>query len=316
MTDSTSLRKIKPHFSGLSGSSLKLIAIISMIIDHIGVAIVSYLPGIDDKNGLVYASYWILRLIGRIAFPIYLFLIVEGFQYTRNKLLYSIRLFIFAFISEIPFDLALKNTLFDWKHQNVFFTLFIGLLVIWGFSMSREKWANLLPPILIKVGGIASASAYLTYKIVSSKPSSITLNVYVMSVIAAIVALCFVLSLIAVCVRKRGDHEGLVICLYLFFLALGMLSADLLHTDYNSTGVLALAIMYLYRNDYYKRMTAGCLILTALSSATELVSFVAIPMVINYNQKRGLRLKYFFYIVYPVHLLLLYVISVHILYLR
>lgn len=101
------------RFRGFTSFDLKIIAVISMIIDHTGVIL---FPGVD-----------IFRIIGRIAFPIYCFLLVEGFFNTSSREAYVKRLCIFAVISEIPFDLSLYNEIFKPERQNVFFTLAIGL---------------------------------------------------------------------------------------------------------------------------------------------------------------------------------------------
>lgn len=110
----------------MEGSTLKLIAIITMIMDHIGACI---LPQFFGYKG-IYSLYIILRVIGRMSFPIFIFLLVEGFQHTRNRYRYALRLIIFAFISELPFDLAVSGTLIELSYQNVFFTLAIGMLVM------------------------------------------------------------------------------------------------------------------------------------------------------------------------------------------
>lgn len=80
---------------------------------------------------LVLMADRVIRKIGRPAFPVFCFFIVEGFCHTRNVKNYAVRLGIFALISEVPFDLAIFGTPFHWGHQNVFFTLFLGLLLIW-----------------------------------------------------------------------------------------------------------------------------------------------------------------------------------------
>lgn len=107
----------------LNGFTLKLIAIITMAIDHIGACLF--------PNAL-----W-LRCIGRISFPIFCFLLVEGFLHTHNRPRYLIRLCAFALLSEIPFDLAFYGEIY-WDYQNVFFTLALGFLCMLLLE-SRQK---------------------------------------------------------------------------------------------------------------------------------------------------------------------------------
>lgn len=113
------------HKISLSGSSLKILALLIMLIDHMG--------------AILFPQYFFLRIIGRLAFPIFCFLLVEGFIHTKNVKKYALRLGIFALISEIPFDLALFNRPFDFSHQNIFFTLFIGLLVLIGIHKFKQR---------------------------------------------------------------------------------------------------------------------------------------------------------------------------------
>lgn len=138
---------------GLSGSTLKCIALITMLIDHIGATIVEGILNRDypavlsndsyraylKSHAMLISADQILRGIGRIAFPIFCFLLVEGFLHTKNKKKYALRLFLFALISEIPFDIAFRNTWFSFTAQNVFFTLFFGLLMIWLLDIIRQK---------------------------------------------------------------------------------------------------------------------------------------------------------------------------------
>lgn len=124
---------------GLSGSALKMTAIITMLIDHIGAVVLARLLISGQGNTWIYQLYFVLRTIGRIAFPIFCFLLVEGFKHTGNHKKYALRLFVFALISEIPFDLALSSSILELEYQNVFFTLFIGLLTISGFHVVQEK---------------------------------------------------------------------------------------------------------------------------------------------------------------------------------
>ena len=127
--EETTLRK------KLTGFHLKIIAIVTMFIDHIGAAVLEKILAsqnaalISNFNTLVWADR-ILRSIGRLAFPIFCFLLVEGFIHTSNRKKYILRMGIFALASEIPFDMAFFNTPIYVKYQNVFFTLFIGLVAM------------------------------------------------------------------------------------------------------------------------------------------------------------------------------------------
>jgi hypothetical protein len=207
----------------MNGFYLKLLAVITMLIDHIG--------------AVLFPQYLVFRMIGRLSFPIYCFLLVEGYTHTSNLTKYMKRLLIFAFISEIPFDLAFNSNLFFPKNQNVFFTLFLGLLAIYCIDHFNT---NKLKQIL-----------------------------YVIS-----------------------------ICLI----------ALLINCDYNFIGVLMILGFYLYKNN--KKMLVvfeAVLSLTLYLETFGLISFIPIFL---YNKKRGYNIKYLFYIFYPVHLLILYFISV------
>ena len=112
-----------------------------MFIDHFSKYVLPYYPSSNDAlwtfQDLPVTWLVIGSTIGRIAFPIFCFLLVEGFVYTRDRLRYGLSLFLFALISEVPFDLERKLMLVDPTYQNVFWTLFIsylGLCALEGFK--------------------------------------------------------------------------------------------------------------------------------------------------------------------------------------
>lgn len=119
--------------TGIGAGTLKIIAMVTMLVDHIAAAVlVRYFYATGDWG--LYSIYYTMRQIGRIAFPIYCFLLVEGAERTANRGRYLGRMAVFALISEIPFDLAFGSSLLEWNYQNVFFTLTIALSIIFGIE--------------------------------------------------------------------------------------------------------------------------------------------------------------------------------------
>ena len=133
------IKSRKEKIKILSGSWLKTIAMIAMLLDHFAVIFV-------NENDIL---YWILRIIGRCSFVIFTILLIEGFNHTRNRLKYAIRLLVFAFLSEIPYNIAFSGNCFYTEQQNVFFTLFLGILTIWSIDRMKNKEGKILKNILI-----------------------------------------------------------------------------------------------------------------------------------------------------------------------
>ena len=160
MTDNLP-RSIWPaRFQILSGSALKLLAILTMLIDHTGFIILSKCPGamqplfyLGEKG---FSLYRISRDIGRMAFPIYAFLLVEGFMHTKNRKMYAWSLFLFACISELPWNYAHTYTL-HYEKQNVFFTLFLGFM---AYCALEYFWENQRMQLLC-ILGLFTVSWYL-----------------------------------------------------------------------------------------------------------------------------------------------------------
>lgn len=237
---------------GLSGSALKMIAMVTMLIDHIGAAVLlryildmqSHIVSIDqyDSVSAWWQFYQVLRGIGRIAFPIYCFLLVEGFQKTRSLKKYILRLGIFALIAEVPFDLCFTSSPFSLSHQSVMLTLLVGVITMWGVSLLERH------------------------------------------------------------VRSRA----LLILGAAVVIALGAGAAELMNTDYGYLGVLCILVLYALRRVKWMQIVGGC-----ISFAWEIWAPIAFIPIAFYNGKRGLRLKYVFYLFYPLHLLILYLICVY-----
>ena len=148
MNDNIQNRQGDAAICGISGFVLKMIAVVSMLIDHTAATILERallgeltIGCMTEQNMQIWPGvYYLMRMIGRMAFPIYCFLLVEGFKYTRNREKYALRLFLFAVISEIPFDLAFQKKWWDTSYNNVFFTLLLGLLAIMALDWVRGHW--------------------------------------------------------------------------------------------------------------------------------------------------------------------------------
>lgn len=130
---------------GLSQEGLKLIACVTMLVDHIGATIVYglYLVAWNAENYAVSNSlaelYQVMRIIGRIAFPIYCFLLVEGAHYTRDPKKYALRLGSGVLLSELPFDLAFSGRI-DLESSSVMVTLLLGFLMIQAMKRVKGFW--------------------------------------------------------------------------------------------------------------------------------------------------------------------------------
>ena len=130
---------IPDKYQILSGSMLKILALVTMIIDHIASVFLRSNPTVlVTILGRTITLYTAMRFIGRLSFPIYAFLLVEGFMHTSNRRNYAIRILVFSLISEVAWDLEHFNG-FNMGSQNVFFTLFLGLLGMFVLSQIEEQ---------------------------------------------------------------------------------------------------------------------------------------------------------------------------------
>ena len=238
----------------VDGAFLKKAAVVTMLIDHVGYALFECVWAYG-KTGFLYGTQQaqaldaVLRGIGRTAFPIFCFLIAEGFLHTRNRLRYALRLLAFAFISEIPFYKAF----FPFSHRfhcDTIFTLFMGLCAIWAWDIivGDDDLRKLSPGILagkvLMAGGAAGA-------------------------------MCTIAS----------------VC--------GM--------DYRHGGVLTVLIFYIFRKNRLLSVLAAYAALCAYN-ADEVFSFGGFALIQCYNGTKGKQNRWFFYVFYPVHLLVLYLI--------
>lgn len=251
---------------GISQEGLKLIACITMLIDHIGYEIVyplylnaTMVNGVDmlgeampQEARNLYNLYLLCRIIGRIAFPIFAFLLVEGVHRTHNRRKYALRLAVGAVLAEIPYNLMISGDIF-WRQQSVMVTLLLGFFAV----ITMEKCRSL-----------------------AWKP---------------VVVIPFAVA------------------------------AELLMTDYGWAGVVLIALFDLSRYVYRKNLVrlGGMIVLFHYMSSYVLwIGNFSIPMqvlgalsmlfIANYDgrkQTNSKAVQWAFYLFYPVHLLVLFLIG-------
>lgn len=235
---------------GLSGFALKRIAVASMVIDHIDSFLLRALLKSRMTDGVLAvtgeSADWarnifllkeVCSVLGRAAFPIFCFLMVEGFLHTRDRVGYGLRLALFALISEVPFDLAHFQAPFSLKLQNVMFTLAASIFTLLALSWAEERWREAAGLRWAAVAGITAA---------------------------------------------------------------GMALAYLLRGEYVFLGVLSVVLVYLLR-DKGRLRVAGLAPLLVVSPWV----LLAVPPILLYNGERGRGSKWFFYLFYPAHFLVL-----------
>lgn len=248
----------------ISGFGLKMIAVVTMLIDHAAAVVLwrllssSGISQVVDTNWETFHMiYRIMRCVGRMAFPIYCYLLVEGFFHSKNLWKYAKRLFVFALISEIPFDLAFNHTVLEFSYNNVFWTLGIGLIMMMSLQWIEKKAV------------ITAQRVFMQYFL------------YLLKAIA---------------------------CMSIVLCAMGL--ADFVfRTDYGAAGVAAIACMYFLRSNPVWGFGVAVVLLGLLSSPTEIFALLMLIPLYFYNGTRGKQLKYFFYVFYPAHLVLLVVLS-------
>ena len=321
--DSTQITNKK----GITGSTLKIIAIIAMFIDHFAAILIngfvenSYPANINSMSydeiitwsyshpltGYMVNLETILRCIGRFGFPLFVFLLIEGFTHTHSVKKYLRNLFIFAIISEIPFNLGFNNLLFYPNYQNVFFTLFLGVLALCGIKYLGEErqYSTRLVPLSYLVACISGF--YLGYLIYASVIGQLSpINLFDRNYILISIVIATITTLVYFFIsrdwnfnaKNRFTFTALPIIIVSLF-------GDILHTDYGTFGILTIVIMYLLRNNKQKAFSYGVLALVFLSPE-ECFAYLMLPLVKRYNGKRGINLKYFFYAFYPCHILIIW----------
>lgn len=164
------MEKIK-NLKGINGAQLKYIAFASMFIDHFNKAIIT--PFLTGTGPMVIITT-IFDILGRIAFPIFAFMVVEGFFKTKSQWKYLRNLLIFAVISEIPYDMFQSAEFVNTWSQNILWGLALGLFTIMvidklkAYIKKRPLWVfvSLLLVALSSLGSMLISSDYEYYAII------------------------------------------------------------------------------------------------------------------------------------------------------
>ena len=251
-----------------SAEQLKKIALVSMAIDHAAV-------GLIEQSELASGAAWglcgtAMRLVGRVAFPLFAFMIAEGAVHTRDRRKYALRLLLLAIVSEIPFNLvAGGGTLAYPADQNTVFTLLLGLLAIWAGDL---------------ICGSGAEPACGNREKVRNRDSSGRIEVERRPIPA------------------RYERYVRVLAAVPFGLA-----AYYLKTDYDFLGVMLIVILYTLRAEPQLRtMVCGTLLLCMYMNFYGVAACVAIFLINRYNGEKGGGSGKVFYAFYPLHLLVIW----------
>ncbi len=292
---------------GLSASFLKNIALVTMFIDHLGAIVVFTLERVlhpEYGEAGRYNAYF--RMIGRLSFIIFAFLLVEGLIYTSDRKKHLIWLLAGAAVSEIPFDLAESSKVFDPWYQNIFFTLSVGFAVIWALDVIRNE-----------DGRRRSGSPRGRDEGSSRNSTDRRGNIGCIPAQALVIAAGLIVSELIRC-DYGCMGVGLIIVFYyfrwnrlLFFAALAESFIGFVITD--SVGVFAGRLMRSTQTGtaYQWPTISKFLNIMAGNIETRLIynipwTAAALLLILWYNGEKGRGLpKLFYYLFYPAHLLLL-----------
>ena len=260
----------------LSGAALKYIAAATMLIDHITCGLLEVGRGADGRSLMFSVPGGITldtvgRAIGRTAFPIFLFFVVEGYLYTRSRPRFLLNMLVFGALSHFPFR-WLFYPRSQAPHTGTMITLALGMVAVWGIDMLSETLQagrNFLPERYRRDGTPAQEPG----KTAGSDAA----------------------MLLRTAGLLIGGAALTVACGY---------AARLAGSDYSYGGVMAVVLLYVF---YRSRPAALLLTWCWLTwyNSSELAAIFGFVLLLCYNGTRGKQNKYFFYLFYPMHLLFL-----------
>lgn len=183
----------------LNGNTIKYIAILAMLIDHIAILV-----------DLPVSVYFIMRIIGRLTAPVMCFFIAEGFRHTSSRKKYAVRLLIFAVISQFPYVFFHYGTILTWQFlqdYNVIFTLLLSFWALWCYELIKNKilkWLTVLGIVILSVvcdwGGVAPLLTLTFYIFRDNKGRQ--------AIAYAVLSLATVLSSVVFCLINGYNWYG------------------------------------------------------------------------------------------------------------
>ncbi|MDO5444258.1 MAG: TraX family protein [Eubacteriales bacterium] len=260
--------------SGLSSAGLRNIAEISMLIDHTAQTLyMTYLRSSGIEDCYTDPLFSAMIFIGRLAFPIFAFLLAEGAHHSRDRMKYACRLAVLSLVSIIPFRLAFSSQ--GVPSSNVFFTLLAGLLTIMVTEKIRDQF-NSHSEFLIRFLQAFAVICICTICLAINSDYDL-----------------FGVLLILIFYFLRENRSKMILCAALLFIPLYFLSVLLKFIN---------TLDFFYSLSQYLQF---CLRVVK----HEAPGILALPLIALYNGNRGKALpKAFYYLFYPVHLILLVLI--------
>ena len=267
----------------MSSFIIKLIAIVSMTIDH---------------ANYVFAKQVSLNVIGRLAFPLFCFQLVVGFEKTKNLLKYLARMLVFAFITEIPYLFYIKSIGRGFE-LNVLFTLFLGLIAMYVYDLKIEN----------KQGKLAltdhQGKNLIEKMSVQYEPGLKALIVCFKTLLIVFITL--------LCHGIKAEYGAWGILIILFIHAFYPFKSEInlfgtkIKIKKEISNLLFLLGFLIFAIQKYTEFWRIIPLITTI--AFTIFTFIpAIIMLLN-NGKKGLNLKYFFYIYYPAQFIILGILN-------
>ena len=288
----------------ISSFVLKIIAAVTMLIDHAGLTL--YYARVLGPSPL----YHVLRSVGRIAFPLYAFLLVNGFEKTRDRAKYLTRLCIFAVLSQLPYTFALhKYNYSPWKDINVFFLRgdlpFYLVLALIVAAYLLEGWKRKLLSL-----SLSAMAAIVVSRLLWNAHGCVLLyrDLNVLYTLACSLAVIWVLELL----KNRNEYSvrGLITAAAVCIAVCALLMK---YVDYDWRGLLLVVMLYLFsgKPKMQALMTAlwGVIAYAGLNITTAMLLgylagvCAAAACIFFYSGEQGRKSRIFYY-VYPVHLAL------------